>query len=111
MIFEDPFGDRFGDRGSTTIEAAIGIGSLVSVAALAVAGLATLAAYISAVDIAGAAARSYAIGVDFQPTRGEVTYTQDGTFVTATATVNGPLKPMEAHAVFPVEYRAHDTAE
>ncbi|WJZ01485.1 hypothetical protein [Corynebacterium freiburgense] len=97
-----------GDQGSTSIEAAIGLGALVIVCSLAVAALASLAAYISAVDIAGAAARSYAIGVEYQPPRGNVTYSNDGTFVTATARVDGPLKTFDAQAVFPMEYRDHE---
>ena len=89
----------------TTIESAIGLGALVGVCGLGVAGLATLAAYISAVDIAGAAARSHAIGVQYQPPRGEVSVSDDGSFATAVAIVPAPLHTMQAQVVFPVESR------
>ena len=57
------------DHGSVTIEASLALAVLVTVAAAIVAGIATLGAYISAVDIAGAAARSHAIGVPYDPPR------------------------------------------
>lgn len=93
------------DTGSTTIEAAVGLGVLVTVCGLGVAGFATLAAYISAVDIAGAAARAQAIGVEYQPPRGQVSIRDDGTYATAVAEVEGPLRTVQAEVVFPVEYR------
>ena len=58
-----------GERGSVTIEAALSLAVLVTVAAAIVAGISTMAAYVSAVDVAGAAARSHAIGVDYTPPR------------------------------------------
>ena len=48
----------------TTIETALSLSALVTVAAAIVAGIATIAAYITAVDTAGAAARAHAIGVE-----------------------------------------------
>ena len=47
-----------------TIEAALSLSALVVVAGVIVAALAAMGAYISAVDIAGAAARAHAIGLD-----------------------------------------------
>ena len=46
----------FDDDGSVTIEAALALSSLVLVAAGIVGAIATLASYIAAVDMAGAAA-------------------------------------------------------
>ena len=48
----------FDDDGSVTIEAALALSSLVLVAAGIVGAIATLASYIAAVDMAGAAARA-----------------------------------------------------
>ena len=56
-----------------TIEAALSLSALVVVAGAIVAALATMGAYISAVDIAGAAARAHAIGLDYDPPAGRVT--------------------------------------
>ena len=93
------------DRGSVTVEAALSLAVLLTVAAAIVAGVATMAAYISAVDIAAAAARSHAIGVDFTPSRGTVTVEEAGGMVTVTAVVPAPVTPMTATATFPVEFR------
>ncbi|MDO5668502.1 MAG: hypothetical protein Q4G50_00705 [Corynebacterium sp.] len=87
----------------TTIEAALGIGSLITVCGLIIAGLATMTAHLSAVDIAGAAARSHAIGVDYRPTRGAVHVTEHAGLATATASVPSPLGTRRHEAVFPVE--------
>jgi len=87
----------------TTIEAAFGIGSLITVCALIVAGIATMTAHLTAVDIAGAAARSHAIGVDYRPPRGSVDIHEHAGQATATATVPSPLGPRRHEAVFPVE--------
>ena len=48
----------------TTIETALSLATLVVVTAAIVGGIATMSAYIAAVDIAGAAARAHAMGVD-----------------------------------------------
>lgn len=95
------------DRGSVTIEAALSLAVLVIVAAAIVAGIATMAAYVAAVDIAGAAARSHAIGVAFTPPRDDITVTvaEDGDVVRVTARVPGAVMPMKATAAFPVEFR------
>lgn len=93
------------DRGSVTVEAALSLAVLMTVAAAIVAGIATMAAYISAIDIAGAAARSHAIGVDFTPPRGTVEVSESGGIVTVTAVVSAPIRPMSATASFPVEFR------
>lgn len=93
------------DRGSVTIEAALALAVLVTVAAAIVAGIATLGSYIAAVDIAGAAARSHAIGVSYEPPREGVTVTVAETagVVRVTAQVPAPVKAMTATASFPVE--------
>lgn len=93
------------DHGSVTVEAALSLTVLMTVAAAIVAGIATLAAYVSAVDIAGAAARAHAIGVDFTPPRGSVEVNESGGILTVTAVVTAPLSPMTATASFPVEFR------
>jgi len=87
----------------TTIETAVGLGSLITVCGLIVAGLATMSAHLAAVDTAGAAARSHAIGQEFVPARGAVHVTEDDGWVTATATVPAPLGERRHAAVFPVE--------
>lgn len=93
-----------GDRGSVTIEAALALAALVIVAAGMVGALSTMAAYIAAVDTAGAAARSYAIGVDFEPRAGiELDVREDSGLVVVTATADAPLGSMAATAIFPAE--------
>lgn len=89
----------------TTVETALSMATLVVVAAAIVAGIATMAAYISAVDIAGAAARSHAIGVSYNPPRGSVSITEGAGLVTATAQVPGAIGTLRASAIYPVEYR------
>ena len=79
--------------------------TLVAVAAAIVAGIATMAAYISAVDIAGAAARSHAIGVAYQPPRGGVSVTEHAGLVTVTASVPAAIGTMRAAAIVPAEAR------
>ena len=93
------------DRGSVTIEAALSLSVLVTVAAAIVAGIATLGSYIAAVDIAGAAARSHAIGVPYEPPRDgvTVTVTEQAGVVRVTAKVPAPVRSMSASAAFPVE--------
>lgn len=88
----------------TTVETALSLGVLVTVAAAIVAGIATMAAYVSAVDIAGAAARSAAIGVSYTPPRGGVELTEGGGLVTAAAAVPAPVGTMRATAIYPVEF-------
>ncbi|HJD78461.1 hypothetical protein SAMN06295981_0708 [Corynebacterium pollutisoli] len=87
----------------TTIETALGIGSLVTVCGLIVAGIATMSAHLVAVDTAGAAARAYAIGADFTPPRGDVAVSESSGLATAVASVPSPLGPRRHAAVFPVE--------
>ncbi|WP_342318890.1 hypothetical protein [Corynebacterium mayonis] len=89
----------------TTIEGALSLTVLITVTAAIISGVATMAAYISAVDIAGAAARAHAIGVDYEPPRGTVSVGQAGGVVTVTAEVPAPLRTMSATAVYPVEFR------
>lgn len=91
------------DTGSVTIEAALGLSSLVIVAAGAVAGVATMAAHLAAVDAAGAAARAHTIGEPFSSDGASVDVAEHGGLVTAQATVPAPLGSMKARAVFPAE--------
>lgn len=88
----------------TTIETALSLTVLITVTAAIMAGIATIAAYISAVDIAGAAARASAIGVDYSPPRGTVEIEHNAGLVTATAHVPAAVATMRASAIFPVEY-------
>ena len=90
----------------TTIETALSLSALVTVAAAIVAGIATIAAYITAVDTAGAAARAHAIGVEFAPPRGSVDVTESGGVVTVTARVPAAVGQMQATELFPVEHTA-----
>ena len=89
----------------STIESAVGLGSLVTVCGLIVAAVATMAAHLTAVDAAGAAARSYAVGVDYRPVRGEVSVTESGGLATATAKVPALFGERTHRAIFPVEVR------
>lgn len=95
----------FNDRGSVTIEAALSLSVLIIVAAAIVGAMATMAAYISAVDIAGAAARAHAIGVEYQPPRSDVSVSvgESAGLVTVTASVPGVIGTMSADAAFPAE--------
>lgn len=88
----------------TTIETALSLATLVTVAAAIVAGIATMAAYISAVDIAGATARAAAIGVAYEPPRGSVRVVEHAGLVTVTASVPAAIGTMQASAIYPVEF-------
>ena len=88
----------------STIETALSLSALVVVTAAIVGGIATVAAYITAVDIAGAAARAHALGVDYAAPGGEVTVTEHAGLATAAASVPAPIGTMRATAVFPVEF-------
>ncbi|MBC3186558.1 hypothetical protein H7347_08250 [Corynebacterium sp. zg-331] len=93
-----------GAQGSVTVEAAVAIGALIVVFAALVAGLITLAAQVSAIDTAGAAARQYAIsGERLSPERGSVDIAEQSGRITAVASVPAPLGTMRARAVFPAE--------
>lgn len=91
------------DRGSVTIEAALALASLVTVCGLIVGAIATMASHLAAVEIAGAAARAYAIGVDLTPSRGEVHITESSGLATATAQVPAVFGTQSHSAIFPVE--------
>lgn len=95
----------FNDRGSVTIEAALSLSVLIIMAAAIVGAMATMAAYISAVDIAGAAARAHAIGVEYQPPRSDISVSvgESAGLVTVTASVPGVIGTMSADAAFPAE--------
>lgn len=87
----------------STIEAAMGLGSLVVVCGVIVGAVATMSAHLVAVDTAGAAARSHALGVEHTPGRGEVSVTESDGLVTVVATVPAPLGHRTHEAVFPRE--------
>ncbi|MEO5304229.1 MULTISPECIES: hypothetical protein [unclassified Corynebacterium] len=91
------------DAGSVTIEAALSLSALVIVAAGIVGGIATLSAHLAAVDAAGAAARSAAIGVDYHRDGVTVSLSESSGLITAEAAVPAPLGTMRAQAVFPAE--------
>ena len=55
-------------------------------------------------DIAGAAARAHALGVDYAAPRGDVSVTENAGLATAAASVPAPIGTMRATAVFPVEF-------
>lgn len=91
-----------GDEGSVTVEAALAISVVVGLFALIIGGLGAFAAYLCAVDAAGAAARSHAIGIEVEdPPHGTVTIEENAGVVTATARVSG----LTATAYYPAEYR------
>lgn len=98
------------ERGSVTIEAAVGIASLMVVLAAGIAGVATVGAYVSAVDTAGAAARAEAVGVHMDPPRGEIHSTVVDGVVEVTAEVPAPYGTMRAVTRFPVEYAQDSSA-
>lgn len=89
----------------TTVETALSLATLVTVAAAIIAGIAAMSAYIAAVDIAGAAARAYSLGVDYEAPRGAVTVSQSGGLASAVATVPAPVGAMTYTAIFPVEFK------
>lgn len=96
--------NRLGNEdGAVTIEAALGLSSLVVVSALMVGVLATLASYVAAIDGAGAAARAAAIGQSFEPTRGRVNIVENSGLITATVSIPVVLGEVSADAIFPVE--------
>ena len=88
----------------STVETALSLSALVVVTAAIVGGIATVAAYITAVDVAGAAARAHALGVDYSAPRGTVEVTERAGLATAEASVPAPIGTMRATAVFPVEF-------
>lgn len=102
------------DRGMVTIEAAVALSVILLAAAGVIGALATLAAEVAATDIAGAAARAHAIGVDYRPPRGlkasvhVAPFTEQGLLV-ASAEVPAPFGTMSAEAVFPAEHRAQES--
>ncbi|WIM67947.1 hypothetical protein QP027_00670 [Corynebacterium breve] len=93
------------DRGSVTIEAALSLATLIIVAAGIVAGIATMAAYIAAIDIAGAAARAHAIGVDYESARADITVSEQAGLVTVQVKLPAAIGTAEATATYPVEFR------
>lgn len=92
-----------GDRGSVTIEAALALASLVIVAAAIIGAMATMAAKIASVDIAGAAARAHAVGLEYQPPQGTIAVEEHSGLVTVTAEVPAALGAMTSRAIFPAE--------
>ena len=91
------------DDGSVTIEAALALSSLVLVAAGIIGAIATMASYI-------AAARSHAIGVEYQPAREDarVSVRESAGLIRASVSVDAPIGTMSAEAVFPAEVAGND---
>ncbi|WP_297189248.1 hypothetical protein [uncultured Corynebacterium sp.] len=96
---------KLGDEGAVTVEAALALTSIILVTASIVAGMAALVASLLAVDTASAAARAYAVGVDYTPPRGTVEVKEFADLVTATARIPSPLGEMTSTAVCPMEGR------
>lgn len=94
------------DRGSVTIEAAFALAALVIVTALIIGAIATVSAYIAAIDAASAAARAHAIGVDYHPPgEAEISIAEASGLVTVTAEVPAVFGTRSASAIYPVETR------
>ncbi|RNE49006.1 hypothetical protein [Corynebacterium alimapuense] len=91
------------DRGSVSVEAALALLSLVVVCGLVIGAIQTMAVHLVAVDAAGAAARAYAIGVDYVPPLGKVDIAESAGLVTVTASIPAVYGTMSHTAVFPME--------
>lgn len=91
------------DRGSVTVEAALSMVTLVTVTAAVLGAMATMAAHLSAVQTAGAAARAEAVGVEFTPAQGSVQVASSGGMITVTATVPAVFGDVAATAIAPLE--------
>lgn len=87
----------------STLEAAIAGASVIVLTALMSTGIVTIAAQISAIDQANAAARAHAIGVPYIPSRGHIDVDTTGDMVTVHAHVGSPLGIRSAEASFPKE--------
>ena len=93
------------ERGSVTIEAAISISALIVVCSLIAVGVATLAAHIAAIDLAGAVARGHAIGREPETAPDvRITVTENAGVVSVRVAVPAPLGVVTASAFHPVEY-------
>ena len=90
--------------GSVSVEVALSIGALVVFVSLLVGALAVVAAYISVIDTAGAAARAASLGLEYAPERGSVTTFEEGEFIRAVATINAGLMEVSYEAKFPREF-------
>jgi hypothetical protein len=97
MIIDD-------DRGVTSLETAWGIGILALVASMVLGGMSVLGAYVSAIDQAGAAARSRAIGVPYATEGATVSYSESAGLTTATVSVPSVVGEISATAIFPTEH-------
>lgn len=86
------------------MEVALSIGALVVFVSLLVGALAAVAAYISVIDTAGAAARAASLGLEYTPERGSVTTFEEGEFIRAVATINAGLMEVSYEAKFPREF-------
>lgn len=93
------------ERGSVTVEAALSLATLMFVAAAIVAACATMAAHISAANIAGAAARSHAIGVEYSADKAEIQVSESDGIVSVEVTLPAAIGKATAQAKYPVEYR------
>lgn len=95
------------DTGSVSVETAWGIGMLVVVAGIILSAMSAVGAQLTAIDQAGAAARSYAMGMNFTPEVGEIRFEESDGFTTAIATVPTVFGTMSAEVVFPTEDVSH----
>lgn len=93
------------ERGSVTVEAALSLATLMIVAAAIVAACATMAAQIAATDIAGAAARAHAIGVDYSVANADIAVSEAEGVVTVSVTKPAAIGRVTAQVSYPVEYR------
>lgn len=91
------------DAGSVSLESAIASAALLIFTSGLIGVMATFGAYIAAIDTAGAAARSHAIGVHYTPQRGSVEVTERGELVSVTVTMKAPFGSVHATATFPKE--------
>ncbi|AFM06590.1 hypothetical protein [Corynebacterium pseudotuberculosis] len=87
----------------STIETAIVSAALIILAAAMCSGIVSVAAQLTAIDNAGAAAPARAIGVEFTAPRGTIDFSESSGLITATARVPSPLGTRTATAIFPKE--------
>ncbi|WP_255456006.1 MULTISPECIES: hypothetical protein [unclassified Corynebacterium] len=91
------------DNGMVTLESALVMAVMMMFVSLLVGALFTIGAYISAVDIAGAAARAYSIGIEYTPSNGKVRVQEQGELISVTATVPAFFIDVQSSVVFPKE--------
>lgn len=91
------------EEGSVTVEAALALLSLMVVSAAIISACMTMAAHIAAVHTAGAAARAHAIGLDYSPTKGRVSISEDDTWVHVHVEIPSIWGQAQAQAHYPKE--------